>query len=180
MSASSPRCLQHVTHGEKQQTVCIKTAFNLSDVYLLHKKLALLHTVNTNYPVYVTKRCTDYSHINTSPTHDNVTPTKWRCVQQQSERVRILREQLIQQAARSGSGEVYKMWHFMTKHQPTDLFLFCLLSDGSVFDGLIIGFQVFKNILFSVDAPRNILFDAGLCDNKQLIHTLPSNVFYLQ
>lgn len=72
------------------------------------------------------------------------------------------------------------MWHFMTKHQPTDLFLFCLLSDGSVFDGLIIGFQVFKNILFSVDAPRNILFDAGLCDNKQLIHTLLSNVFYLQ
>lgn len=36
------------------------------------------------------------------------------------------------------------MWHFVTKHQPTDLFFFCLRSDGSVFDDLIIGFQVLK------------------------------------
>lgn len=34
------------------------------------------------------------------------------------------------------------MWHFMTKHQPTDLFLYRLLSDGSDFDGPLRGFQV--------------------------------------
>lgn len=74
------------------------------------------------------------------------------------------------------------MWHFMTKHQPTDLFLFRRLSDGSDFGGPLRGFQVGgkKTTLLSTDAHRDILSDAGLCDNKHLIRTLLQDVFYLQ
>lgn len=74
--------------------------------------------------------------------HDGVTPTQKHCVSSQKEQVRILQKKkaLIQQVALSRSGEMYKMWHFMTKHQPTDLFLFRRLSDGSDFGGPLRGF----------------------------------------
>lgn len=74
--------------------------------------------------------------------HDGVTPTQKLCVSSQREQVRILQKKkaLIQQVALSRSGEMYKMWHFMTKHQPTDLFLFRRLSDGSDFGGPLRGF----------------------------------------
>lgn len=86
---------------------------------------------------------------------------------------------MIQQVALTRSGEIYKMWHFVTKHQPTDLFLFRLLSDGSDFDGPLRGFQEGKKkpTLLSTDAHGEILSDAGLRDNKHLIRTLLQDVF---
>lgn len=54
---------------------------------------------------------------------------------------------MIQRVILSGSAEMYQMWPFMTKHQPTGLFPFRLLSDGSDFDGLLSGFQVKTHII---------------------------------